>query len=131
MQQQTHKKVSIDLVGRPLEIENDHFARVSLVTTQEMAADEAGLIHGGFTFSLADYAAMLAINQPNVILMSAEVRYLQPVKLGDILLALARVTEKQERKRLVEVEIRVADQEVFEGKFLCYLPKKHILAKAI
>jgi len=127
MQQQTHNRINSDLVGRPLEVENDHFARVSLVTNKEMVADDTGLIHGGFTFGLADYAAMLAVNQPNVVLTRAEVQYLQPVKLGDILLALARVTEKQERKRLVEVEIRVADREVFQGKFMCYLPEKHVL----
>jgi acyl-coenzyme A thioesterase PaaI-like protein len=44
-----------------------------------MAADQRGLVHGGFTFGLADYAAMVAVNDPNVVLGAAEVRFLAPV----------------------------------------------------
>jgi len=124
----THQKINADLVGRPLEVETDRFARVSLVTQPEMVADEHGLIHGGFTFGLADYAAMIAVNHPNVVLAEAQVRFLRPVKLGDILLALARVTESEGSRRNVEVEIRVADQVVFQGSFTCYIPEKHVLA---
>lgn len=32
-----------------------------------MAADEYRLVHGGFIFGLADYAVMLAINEPTVV----------------------------------------------------------------
>lgn len=127
MIQNTHQKINIDLVGRLLEVETDHFARVSLVTTQDMVADEKGLIHGGFTFSLADYAAMLAVNHPNVVLTSAQVQFVRPVKVGDILLALARVEEKDDQKRHVVVEVRVADKTVFQGKFVCFIAQKHIL----
>ena len=127
MEQSTHKKTNIDLVGRVLEIETDHYARVSLVTTQEMVADEKHLIHGGFTFGLADYAAMLAVNHPNVVLSSAQVQFTRPVKLGDILLALARVEAKEEQKRQVHVEIRVADRTVFQGTFNCHVLEKHVM----
>ena len=127
MEQNTHKKANIDLVGRVLEIETDHYARVSLVTTQEMVTDDKKLIHGGFTFGLADYAAMVAVNHPNVVLSSAQVQYIRPVKLGDILLALARVEKSDDLKRLVHVEIRVADKTVFLGKFNCHVLEKHVL----
>lgn len=127
MTQLTHQKINIDLVGSLLEVETDHFARVSLVTTQEMVADENGLVHGGFTFGLADYAAMLAVNHPNVVLTNAQVEFIRPVKIGDILLALARVEEKANQKRQVAVEVRVADKTVFQGKFACYITEKHIL----
>ncbi len=128
MPQLTHTKANPDWVGRPLEIESGRFARVSLVTRPEMAVDEHGLIHGGFTFGLADFAAMVAVNHPNVVLAEASVRFLRPVKLGDIMLALARVTESEGNKHRVEVEIRVADQAVFQGTFIAYVPEKHVLA---
>jgi len=127
MAQNTHQNINIDLVGRVLESESDHFARVSLVTTQEMVTDEKGLVHGGFTFSLADYAAMAAVDDPNVVLSSAQVQFIRPVKVGDILLALARVEKKEDRKRLVAVDVRVADKTVFKGEFVCFITEKHVL----
>ncbi len=127
MIQTTHTTINLDLVGRVLEIETDHFARISLVTNNEMIVDNKGLIHGGFTFGLADYAAMIAVNHPNVVLTDAQVHFVRPVKLGDILLALGRVEEKDGKRRKVQVEIRVADKVVFQGKFNCIITEKHVL----
>lgn len=45
------------------------------------------------TFGLADYAAMLAVNEPTVVLGKAEVRFLKPVKVGERLLARTRILE--------------------------------------
>lgn len=92
--QKTHLLVSKKLVGEVDEIKAK-FSRVSLLTNEEMKADNRGLIHGGFTFGLADYAAMVAINDPFVVLQSAEVMYLKPVVLGDKLVAKAAVIESQ------------------------------------
>ena len=52
-----------------------------------MAADGSGLAHGGFIFGLADYAAMIAVNHPNVVLGAAEVRFLKPVVSGETVVA--------------------------------------------
>ena len=41
-------------------------AVAALTTDPEMAADDRGLVHGSFTFGLADYAAMLAVNDPSL-----------------------------------------------------------------
>jgi len=79
---QTHLAIDPRLVGTPLEIA-EGTAVVALVTVPEMAADERGLVHGGFVFGLADYAAMLAVNHPNVVLGGSEVRLLKPVGWSD------------------------------------------------
>ncbi|RKY75402.1 hypothetical protein DRQ00_10600 [candidate division KSB1 bacterium] len=126
MQIRTHLSIQRKWVGQALEVETDHFARASLVTTDAMVVDERGLVHGGFSFGLADYAAMLAVNHPNVVLTSVRVNFVHPVKVGDILLALARVVEKKENKRKVQVEIRVADHAVLEGEFYCVILEKHV-----
>ena len=47
-----------------------------------MAADGRGLVHGGFTFGLADFAAMCAVNDPNVVLGAATCKFLAPVQVG-------------------------------------------------
>lgn len=126
MEQRTHRLASERLVGKPVRIEKNH-AEVLLKTTEEMAVDEYGLVHGGFTFGLADYAAMLAVNEPTVVLGKAEVRFLRPVKAGDELLARAEVTEDLGRKKVVKAEVFRDEEKVFEGTFHCYVLERHVL----
>jgi len=104
-------------------------ARVELETLPEMAADGRKLVHGGFIFGLADYAAMLAVDHPNVVLAGAEVRFLKPVVVGERLAAAARVEEENGRKRRVRVEVRRGDETVMTGDFLCAVLEKHVLDK--
>ena len=60
MEQRTHERIARHLCGEPVDLGPGH-ARFALQTAPEMAADARGLVHGGFTFGLADYAARLAV----------------------------------------------------------------------
>jgi acyl-coenzyme A thioesterase PaaI-like protein len=124
----THPRIEARLCGHPLELSPGR-ARVSLDTTPEMAADERGLVHGGFTFGLADYAAMLAVNEPTVVLASAETKFLAPVVTGERLEAEAQVERSEGRRRWVSVVVRRADtpERILEGQFLAVVPDGHIL----
>lgn len=126
----THEKISKRLVGRPIEVVRGMHAIVELNATNEMAVDLTGLTHGGFTFGLADYAAMLAVNHPNVVLGSAQVKFTAPVKTGDTMRAEATVTNMNGKKSEVSVEVRVGEQKVFSGIFLCYSLETHVLEKS-
>lgn len=137
MEQRTHRRTSERLVGKPVKIEPGK-AEVELMTTEEMAVDEYGLVHGGFTFGLADYAAMLAVNEPTVVLGKAEVKFLKPVRAGEKLVARAKIMEESEggvgdgtsprRKKLVKAEVfNEKNEKVFEGTFHCYVLEKHVL----
>ncbi len=75
----THRRLDPRLCGAPVEVA-DGRADVALIPGPEMAADDSGLVHGGFVFGLADHAAMLAVNQPNVVLAGAEVLERLPVR---------------------------------------------------
>jgi uncharacterized protein (TIGR00369 family) len=101
---------------------------VELTAISQMVADEIGLTHGGFTFSLADYAAMLAVNHPNVVLGAAQVRFIAPVKTGDTMRAKATVTEREGKKSIVNVDVSVSGRRVFSGTFTCYSLDKHVLS---
>lgn len=125
--QRTHRLTSKRLVGEPVKIENG-YAEVILKTIEEMAVDEYGLVHGGFTFGLADYAAMLAVNEPTVVLGKAEVRFLKPVKIGEMLTAKARIEEDLGRKKVVRAEVfNEKSEKVLEGTFHCYVLENHVL----
>lgn len=123
----THQLMDRALCGEPEELA-DGRARVSLETSQRMQADAAGLVHGGFVFSLADHAAMLAVNHPNVVLGSATTRFLAPVCCGDRIEAVAEIDRREGKKIVVVVEVLRGDEPVMTGEMICFTPAKHVLA---
>jgi acyl-coenzyme A thioesterase PaaI-like protein len=122
----THLAIDCRLVGEPMEIAAGR-AAAALVTLPEMAADARGLVHGGFVFGLADYAAMLAINDPNVVLGGAEVRFLKPVRVGERLTAQAAVEETEGLRSRVRVEVFRDAEVVMTGTFSCFTLERHVL----
>jgi uncharacterized protein (TIGR00369 family) len=129
MEIRTHDRISRMLVGVPLEVVDGVMAVAELTATVEMAADSTGLVHGGFAFSLADYAAMLAVNHPNVVLGQSQAKFTAPVRVGENMRAKATVTKTEGRKSEVNVEVKVDEKKIFTGIFTCYTLDKHVLAK--
>ena len=130
----THQAIDRALSGEPVELAEGR-ALLRLVTTAAMAADDHGLVHGGFVFSLADHAAMLAVNQPTVVLGSAATRFLAPTRVGETLWAEATVEEVDGKKHRVSVTVRSGDADAprgeagFTGDFTCFVPSRHVLSR--
>lgn len=122
----THLAIDPDLVGTPTRLEPGE-AWVSLELTGQMAADYRGLVHGGFVFGLADYAGMLAVDDPLVVLGAASLRFLRPCRVGEQLEAHARVESEAGKKRSVVVAVRRGDVVVMEGELTCFVPDAHVL----
>ncbi len=123
---QTHNKINSDYSGKIIKLENGR-TELTLETTEDMLADEMGLIHGGFVFGAADYAAMAAVNEKNVVLVASDSQFLSPVKLGDHVNFVATVRHKEGRKRNVNVIGSVLDIKVFEGVFKTVITERHVL----
>ena len=123
----THKKAAPLLLGSPVRVESGKRAEVELLTSEEMAVDSYGLVHGGFTYGLADYTAMLTVNHPFVVLGKSESRFIAPVRVGDLMKAVGRVTEEEGGKKTVTVDVQVEGKKVFTGVFTCYALEKHVL----
>lgn len=122
----THQLIDYDLCGRPVKTSTG-YSLVEMSVTDGMSVDKSGLTHGGFIFGLADHAAMIAVNHPNVVLGAAEVKFIKPTKTGDTLIAEATITEDEGRKKMVTVSVTKQDDSVFEGRFTCYVLDKHVL----
>lgn len=122
----THLAIDTTLCGRPHALAAGS-ARVALDTLGSMAADARGLVHGGFVFGLADYAAMLAVNHPHVVLAEAHSRFLRPVRVGERVVATATVSAAQGRRHEVRVQAHVDATVVFEGTFVCFVLAGHVL----
>jgi uncharacterized protein (TIGR00369 family) len=122
----THQRIDQRLCGDPLQLE-EGFSRVALRTLREMAADDTGLVHGGFIFGLADYAAMIAVNHPHVVLGAAEVSFAKPVSVGETVTAEATADPASGKKRLVRVTVFREETPVFTGTFTCFVLDRHVL----
>ena len=122
----THEAIDHELCGEIQKMELG-YVELELTTTADMTADDMGLIHGGFIFGAADYAAMVAVNERNVVLVASECQFLSPVKLGDKVRVIAKVRHKEGRKRNVEVEAFVLDIKVFTGLFKTVITERHVL----
>lgn len=123
----THGQIDQTLCGTPLSVEAGT-SQVELLTTPSMAADEKGLVHGGFLFGAADYAAMIAVNHPHVVLGASDVKFLKPVRVGETVIAAAQVKEVKGKKYWVSVSVTRADEEVLQGMFTCFVLDQHVLA---
>ena len=122
----THTKIKKYLSGDIVTLK-ENYAQVKLSCSREMAVDEMGLIHGGFTFSAADFAAMAAVNDPYVVLIGAVSKFLAPVKVGDVVIFEAYAKFEDARKREVDVVGSINDIKVFEGKFDAVILPEHVL----
>lgn len=123
----THAKIDPALCGAAVEVAEGR-AVVELETSQQMAVDEQGLVHGGFVFGAADHAAMLAINHPNVVLGASTSRFKAPVRVGERVRCEAVRVDGTERRQSVEVKASVGDVVVFEGTFTTFVLDAHVLA---
>ena len=126
MDVRTHLGIDPTLVGEAIELGPGH-ATATLLADTRMTADDRGLVHGSFTFGLADYAAMLAVNDPYVVLGGANCRFLAPVRVGETMRASATVTETKGRKHLVAVQVYVEDRKVLECELSCFVLDAHVL----
>jgi acyl-coenzyme A thioesterase PaaI-like protein len=125
----THTKY-LPKFGRLVELKKD-YAKVILDTSEEMAVDEYGLVHGGFTFSAADFCAMATVNEPYVVLVRSQNEFLAPVKVGESVIFESEVMMKEKRKCEVKVTGKIDEIKVFEGIFGCVVLDKHVLKKNV
>ncbi len=103
------------------------YAKVVLATTKEMVVDELNLVHGGFTFGAADFAAMAAVNEPNVVLAEAVTKFLAPVEVGKTVVFEANTSHNSTRTRDVKVIGMLGEIKVFEGDFKAVILDRHPL----
>jgi acyl-coenzyme A thioesterase PaaI-like protein len=126
MKPNTHLAIDARLCGTPVELAEGR-ATTRFTTTPDMAADDRGLVHGSFVFGLADYAAMLAVNDPNVVLGGADVRFTAPVAVGEEVTATAVRIEQKGRRHVIEVSATVGDKAVLTGTLTTFVLDQHVL----
>lgn len=122
----THLSIDRAFSGDVIELEKGKCV-VTFTGTKEMKIDELGLVHVGFIFGAADFAAMGAVNEPNVTLADASTKFLAPVEVGKTVIFTATSSHISTRTRDVNVVGMIGEIKVFEGVFKAVVLDRHPL----
>lgn len=107
-----------EIVGDLLELEPDKWALSTLKATRDMAFRNTKLIWDHYIFAQASSIAIAVIEADTVIVDSMRGEYKGHAHVGDTLIARAKVGVNKEGATIVSVRTRVADQEIFVGRFI-------------
>lgn len=105
-----------ELVGSILKMTYEEVI-TKFVPTKQMISDESNLIHSGFIFNAANYAAMCLVNQPHAITIGAEVEFLAPVEFEQEMMFLATIKQSNAKKFEISVKGTLLDIKIFEAVF--------------
>ena len=123
----THRKIDHRYSGYINDL-SEGFAEVYLEIIEDMVVDDHGLVHDGFIFSAASFAAVSAVNEEYGIVIGSQAHFFSPVRVNDVVIFDAKSRQKDGKKRIVDVIGRVLDVKVFHGEFSVVVPDKHILS---
>ncbi|HOU33261.1 MAG TPA: transcription factor FapR [Synergistaceae bacterium] len=107
-----------DVVGDLLELEPNMWALSVLQTGKEMAFRHSSLVWDHHIYAQASSLAMAVIGADMVVTGAARARYRAPVRVGDKLIARAKVGISKGNKYVVSVRTKVEGREIFTGRFI-------------
>ncbi|MBQ7197326.1 MAG: transcription factor FapR [Synergistaceae bacterium] len=107
-----------EVIGELLELEPDKWALSVLRTAKDMAFRFTDIVSDNYIYAQAGSIAVAAINAAKVIIDSMRGEYKGHARVGDILIARAKVGVNHEGKKIVSVRTRVGDKEIFVGRFI-------------
>jgi acyl-CoA thioesterase len=114
-----HEMFQADLASRALGIElveAEGGRAVARMRIGEAMVNGHGIAHGGYVFLLADTAFALACNShgPMTVAAGAEITFVAPTRLGDMLTAHAEERTRYGRNGIYDITVRRGDEVVAE-----------------
>lgn len=108
-----------EMVGELIELNLGVEGISRLTTDVSMSFARTGVVRGQFLYAQAESLALALIDADHVLTGLARLRFRRPVRVGEPLLARARVVRPRgSGKYVVQVLTAVDGEEVFRGKYL-------------
>ena len=107
-----------EIMGDLLELEPNKWALSVLHTTREMAFRTTDILWDHYIYTQASSIAVAVIEAATVIIDSMRGEYKGHAKVGDVLIARAKVGVNKDDKYIVSVHTRVREKEIFVGRFI-------------
>ncbi|HOB91775.1 MAG: transcription factor FapR [Bacillota bacterium] len=109
-----------EVIGELIDLDLGDSALSVMTPTADMALLHSGVVRGHHLFAMANSLAVAVVDAEIALTGSANVRFLRPVRVGDRLVAKARVREISGRRHRIAVTVRVDTEEVFAGEFVVF-----------
>jgi acyl-coenzyme A thioesterase PaaI-like protein len=106
---------------------NEARSEIELVTTGDMVSDKKGLVHSGYLYSSATFAALVALNKPNAVIVSSKMNYLAPISVGSTITIRADVKHRDSKKAIIKITGKMLDLEIMDGEMVAVNLEKHPL----
>ncbi|MEH7234808.1 transcription factor FapR [Bacillus sp. JJ1562] len=114
-----------EIIGEIIDIELDQSAISIFDVTNEHVFKRNQIARGHHLFAQANSLAVAVINDELALTAKANIRFTRQVKVGERVVAKAKVTGSQEKGRtIVDVNSYVGNELVFSGEFTMYRSNK-------
>lgn len=107
-----------EVIGELIELNLGQSGVSVLSVTDQMVFARNQIMRGHFLFAQGNSMAVALVDSDVVLTKSADVRFYQPVHLGERVVAKASVTSIQGNRYYVSVNSYVHDEIVFRGEFV-------------
>ena len=107
-----------EVVGDLLELEPNKWALSVLETRREMAFRETDMVWDHYIYAQASSIAIAVVEADLVIVDSMRGEYKGHARVGDSLVARAKVGVQKDGKYIVSVRTKVGEKEIFVGRFI-------------
>lgn len=109
-----------EVAGELIDLELGRRAISVLETTKEMGFRRSGIVRGHHIFAQANSLAVAVIDAPAALTGSARLKFHEPVRVGERVVAKAIVRLAREGRSLVLVTSRVGQRLVFSARFIIF-----------
>ena len=107
-----------EVVGDLLELEPNKWALSVLETRREMAFRKTDMVWDHYIYAQASSIAIAVVEADLVIVDSMRGEYKGHARVGDSLVARAKVGVHKDEKYIVSVRTKVGEKEIFVGRFI-------------
>lgn len=107
-----------EVIGELVELELGKRAISVLVVDDQMVFERNQILRGHFLFAQGNSLAVALVDSNLALTKSSNVRFHQPVKLGDRVMAKATVVLTENNRYKIGVDSKVGDELVFRGEYL-------------
>lgn len=118
--QQIRSMLIDDVMGELLDLELGHSGKSILLADRSMGFSHQPIVRGHYIFGQANSLAVAVIDAEKALTGKVRMRFLQPVNVGETIVAEASVIQQRGSNSLVRVVSRVQGQAIFRGTFTVF-----------
>lgn len=109
-----------ELIGELLELVIGERACSKLIIDESMVLAKARVARGHYLFAQANSLAIALVDAPMALTGSVELKFIRPVQLGEVVVAVGKVLKRKRNKYWVQVSEHVGTEEVLRGNWVIF-----------